>query len=182
MARITRGDALATLEEGQARLDELLGRLSEDELSRPATIGGGDWSAKDLIGHTAFWEEVALAVVDAWCRGTGLNLSEAFAPGGTDGMNAWNQERKARWSLERVQRDAHEMHRTLMNELEQLTEEEWRSSMPLTAARRVRLGTRLGGVLGAPKRPFGHAFAHIPDLEAYVASLGRSGEPLPGSR
>jgi hypothetical protein len=174
MARPARGDAVATLEEGQARLDALLGRLSEDELIRPATIGGGDWSAKDLVGHIAFWEEVALAVLDAWRRGAGLNLSEAFAPGGTDGMNAWNQQRKGRWSLQRVQSDAHTTHRRLVSELRKLTDEAWRSSMPMTASRRVRLGTRLGGVLGAPKRPFAHAFAHIPDLEAYVASRERS--------
>lgn len=173
MARPTRADALATLEEGQAGLDALLGGLSEEELTRPATIGGGDWSAKDLIGHIAFWEEVALEVLGAWRRGVGLNLAEAFAPGGTDGMNAWNQERKARWSLQRVQRDAQETHRRLVNEMEGLSDEDWRSLVPSPTARRARLGTRLGGVLGAPKRPFAHAFAHIPDLEAYVASASR---------
>jgi len=174
LARATRADALATIEEGQARLDELLGRLSEEDLTRPATIGGGDWSAKDLVGHIAFWEEVALAVIDSWRRDAGLNLAEAFAPGGTDGMNAWNQERMARWSLQRLQRDARRTHRRLVKEIEGLSDEDWRSSMPVTASRRARLGTRLGGVLGAPQRPFGHAFAHIPDLEAYVASLRRS--------
>ena len=173
MARTPPAEALATLEEGQAKLDALLGRLSEKELNRPATIGGGDWSARDLIGHIAFWEEVALAVLDAWRRGATLNLAKAFAPGGTDGMNAWNQERKARWSLQRVQRDAQKTHGTLLKEMERLSEEEWRSLVSSGTARRSRLGTRLGSVLGAPKRPFGHAFAHIPDLEAFVASVGR---------
>jgi len=174
VARLTRADALATLEEGQARLDDLLGRLSEKELTRPATIGGGDWSAKDLIGHIAFWEEVAVEVLKAWRGGVGLNLAEAFAPGGTDGMNAWNQDRKARWSLQRVQRDSEKTHRALMREIQRLSGEEWRSVVPTTAARRSRLGTRLGGVLGAPKRPFGHAFAHIPDLEAYGRALSNT--------
>ena len=171
MARLTRADAFATLEEGQARLDDLLGRLSDKELARPATIGGGDWSAKDLLGHIAFWEEVALTVLDSWRRERPLNLAEAFAPGGTDGMNAWNQERKGRWSLQRVQRDAEKTHRTLMTQMQRLSDEEWRSVVPTTAAQRSRLVTRLGGVLGAPRRPFGHAFAHIPDLEAYVRAL-----------
>jgi uncharacterized protein (TIGR03083 family) len=174
LARPTRADALATIEDGQARLDELLGGLSEEELTRPATIGGGDWSAKDLVGHIAFWEEVALAVLDACRRGVGLDLAEAFAPGGTDGMNAWNQERKGRWSLQHVQRDAQKTHRRLVKEFRALSDDEWRSLVPSATARRARLGTRLGGVLGAPKRPFAHAFAHIPDLEAYVTSLRRS--------
>ena len=30
----------------------------------------------------------------------------------------------------------------------------------------------LGGILGAADGPFRHAFAHLPDLHAYVASLG----------
>lgn len=171
MARPTRAGALTTLEEGQAGLGDLLGRLSETELVRPANIGGGDWSAKDLIAHIAFWEEVALAVLDAWRGARTLNLAEAFAPGGTDGMNAWNQERKAPWSLQRIQHDAKRTHRELMGQIQRLSAEEWRSLVPATSARRSRLGTRLGGVLGAPKRPFAHAFAHIPDLEAYVASL-----------
>jgi hypothetical protein len=30
----------------------------------------------------------------------------------------------------------------------------------------------LGSILGAPKLPFGHAAAHLPDLEAFVTALG----------
>ncbi len=39
----------------------------------------------------------------------------------------------------------------------------------------------LGSVMGAPKRPFGHAFAHLPDLEAFVSfpRCPKCGEPLP---
>ncbi|HEY3210079.1 MAG TPA: DinB family protein [Actinomycetota bacterium] len=170
MARPTRKDALATLEEGQARLDDLLGRLSEQELIRPATIGGGEWSAKDLIGHIGFWEEVALEVLDSWRRQEVLNLAEAFAPGGADGMNAWNRDRKARWSLQRVQRDGQKTHRALMEQIGHLSDQDW-LSVAASAGRRTRLGTRLGSVLGAPRQPFGHAFAHIPDLERYVASV-----------
>jgi hypothetical protein len=69
MASITREQAIQTLEDGQRRLDALFGQLAEEQLVRPATIGGGDWSAKDLLGHIARWNEIAIEARDAWRRG-----------------------------------------------------------------------------------------------------------------
>ena len=171
MAQPTRADALATIQEGQARLDELLSGLSDDDQSRTATIGGGDWSAKDLIGHIAFWEEIALETLEAWRRGEKPRVEETFTSGGTDSLNRWNYERKREWSVEKVRRESNETHRRLLEELASLTDEEWQSKAPFPTERRKHLRSELGAVLGAPKRPFGHAFAHIPDLEAYVACL-----------
>ena len=51
--------------------------------------------------------------------------------------------------------------------------EEWEGKAFYETERRTRLGTLLCAVTGAPKRPFGHAFAHLSDLEAYVSSLPR---------
>jgi hypothetical protein len=56
----THAQAAATLEEGNAALAALFGHLSPAEMTRPATIGGGEWSAKDLLAHVAFWEELLL--------------------------------------------------------------------------------------------------------------------------
>src|SRR5207245_7846791 len=58
--------AAAALEEGNAALQELCARLSADEMVRPATIGGGQWSAKDLLAHVAFWEELAAQTLADW--------------------------------------------------------------------------------------------------------------------
>ena len=55
MTAITQAAALATLDEGQQTLLTLLGQLDDEALTRAGTIGG-DWSAKDLLGHLAFWE------------------------------------------------------------------------------------------------------------------------------
>ena len=55
-----RAEALATLEAGQDELDALFGQLTDTELSQPGTVGRSDWAAKDLLGHIAFWEELAL--------------------------------------------------------------------------------------------------------------------------
>ncbi|HYT29616.1 MAG TPA: DinB family protein, partial [Actinomycetota bacterium] len=51
----------------------------------PATIGGGDWSAKDLLGHITAWEEVALERLRSARSGRPL---PAFPTGGVDRFNA----------------------------------------------------------------------------------------------
>ena len=106
MPEVSRQQAIETLEEGRRRLDGLLSGVPHDDLVRPATIGGGEWSAKDLIGQI-------------------------------DGM----------------------------------TDEEWSSKVRYETERRWTAASLLGSITGAPQRPFGHAFAHIPDLEAFVSSL-----------
>ena len=52
-----------------------------------------------------------------------------------------------------------------------MTDDEWTARVPYDAERRRTLAGLLGSIAGAPQRPFGHAFAHIPDLEAFVSSL-----------
>ena len=53
-----------------------------------------------------------------------------------------------------------------------MTEQEWAAPPSFEPdGQQETLGAELGGLLGAPGRPFGHAFAHLPDLEAYVRSV-----------
>jgi len=168
----SRQEALAILHEGQEALDSLVEQLSPTDLARPATIGGGDWPAKDLIGHMAFCEEIALVTIEAWLRGERPPIEETFTAGETDEQNAWNQERKQSWSLDRVRGESAATHRQLVAAIEGMTDQEWTSRRPFEGDdAHEDLGTELGDVLGAPDRPFGHAFAHLPDLEAYARSV-----------
>src|SRR5262249_45984296 len=131
-----------------------------------STIGGGDWSAKDLIGHVAFWEELALSALTTWSQG-----AEPDTVGAIDEVNAANHVRKAKWSLERVLTESREVHDRLTREIEALPRGVWKASAPGTFARRESLGARLGGLTGAADGLFRHAFAHLGDLQAYVESL-----------
>ena len=171
MASIGREEALATLADGQAELAQLLARLTDEQMTQPATIGGGDWSAKDLIGHTAFVEEIALATLEAWLRGERPPIAETFTPGNTDQQNAWNQERKRAWPVERIRSDSEATHRRLISEIERMTDRDWTLHRPFEGDELEDLGTELGEVLGAPGKPFGHAFAHLPDLSDYVGQV-----------
>jgi hypothetical protein len=173
VATPTRNEALATLEEGQTALDKLLARLSDDELTRPATIGGGAWSAKDLLGHIAFWEELALQSLDAFRAGRSADAEGIFSGGatGVDAANARNQERTATQSLAEVRARAKATHAAILSAIRAATDAEWQASVPTAGTRRQKVVTLVGGVLGAPKRPFGHAFAHLADLQTYVDSI-----------
>ena len=162
----SRGEAIATLQEGQSELDRLLANLSDAELTERATIGGGDWSAKDLIGHMAHWEELALEAIVA------ARAAEPYpVQRSADEENAQDIERKALLSLDEVRSSAVRTHQMLLEELEAMTDDEWRSKPMFGEKREGRLGILLGGILGAPKRPFGHAFAHLDDVKAYADSL-----------
>jgi len=66
---ITREDAVRLLEEQHAELATLFGRLDDDAFVRRGTMGGGEWSAKDLAAHMGIWEELAIETIDAFGRG-----------------------------------------------------------------------------------------------------------------
>jgi hypothetical protein len=164
MAALTREQALAVLEAGQAELDTLFDQLSETELDEPATIGGGDWAAKDLMGHIAFWEELALQTVDAFRGG----LTPRVARSGTDELNAQNQAEQAAHSATELRARAASAHAAVLATLRGISEADWHAPLPWPDARADSLGDMLGGVLGAADRPFGHAYAHLDELRSFV--------------
>jgi len=92
MASITREEALATLEDGQAQVEVLVAQLSDEEAARPATMGGGDWSAKDLMGHIARWNEIAIEALGSWRKGERPEIEDVWGDG-VDRLNAQNYER-----------------------------------------------------------------------------------------
>jgi hypothetical protein len=169
----TRQDALATLRDGHDRLASLLDRLSGEELRRPGTIGGGDWSAIDLVDHLALWEQLALQSLSEWREGRRPMIEDVFGQeGAVDRLNDANVGRNRQHAPAIVRAEADSTHLTLVEAVQSMSDEEWTSKAPYPTQRRDRLASLLGSVLGAPKRPFGHAFAHLPDLEAYVESRG----------
>jgi hypothetical protein len=179
---LTRADAIATLEEGQAKLDALFARLSDEAMERPKTIGGGDtsgarsgWSAKDLLGHVAFWEELAADVIEAHRTGRQPRVAAIFSgDGSVDRANAENQARSAAMSLADVRQRAATAHRALVDGIRSLADDEWGALPTYESPRQRPLGELLGGITGAKDRPFGHAWAHLDDLGAYAKGAGTS--------
>ena len=170
MATPSRDEALATLEAGQDELDALFGQLTDVELSQPGTVGSSDWAAKDLMGHIAFCEELALETIDAWRAGQRPRVEDISGPAGTDRANADNQARTAPQSPAEIRSRAASAHQALLAAIHSLSDAEWHAAAPYDTPSAPSLGDMLGGVLGAPNRPFGHTYAHLDDLRNYVRS------------
>jgi len=170
----SREEAISTLEEARAQLRELVYRINDEQIAKPETIGGGDWSAKDLLGHIAFWEELGLDALAAIRTGSRPAVEDTFARGaeGIDEVYAANQIRTTIDTAAGVRARAESAHQALVDAIRSMSDEEWHAKVPYPAERRETTAQLLASVVGAPKRGFGHAFAHIPDLEAYVATLG----------
>ncbi len=172
MASITREEALATLEDGQAKVEALVAQLSDEEAARPATIGGGDWSAKDLMGHIARWNEIAIEALGSWRKGERPSVEDVWGDG-IDALNAENYERGKAASTEQARERLWRSHEALADAIRGMDNTEWHSKAPYETERRSWLGMMMGGITGAPKRAYGHAFAHLPDLKKYVSELRR---------
>jgi uncharacterized damage-inducible protein DinB len=164
-------EASAVLEEGRAAVDRLASTVPEEEAVRRNTIGGGEWSLKDLLGHLAHWEELALRTIDRFRDDGSITR---FAADDVDEENAKDIARKLDWPLERVRSDARSTHDRLLSEIRSISEEDWTAPRPFAGGGERSLGDMLASVLGAPQRPFGHAWAHLRELEDYVSGLRSS--------
>lgn len=57
---MTRDEILQAIQEQHAELNAMLATLSAEQLKRPLVAW---WSVKDLLGHIALWEQVALKFI-----------------------------------------------------------------------------------------------------------------------
>ena len=133
-------------------------------------MGGGDWSAKDLMGHLAHWNEIAIEALASWRKAERPEIEDVWGDG-VDQLNAENYERGKADSTEHARDRMRRSHAALVGAIGEMDDVEWHSKAPYRTERRAWLGMMLGSISGAPKRAFGHAFAHLPDLERYVSAL-----------
>ena len=165
----TQREALAVLERAHREVMRLIDDLPSGGLTRTG-IGGGAWSAADLIGHLAAWEEFALDALDAWSRGERAPIDVALEERGLNGVNADALEAASTREPSALVRRSLQGHRALVAAVRAVPADRW-VKPPLTRGR--PLGLRVGFILGGPAGPFRHADAHLPDLRAFVATLAR---------
>jgi DinB superfamily len=175
VAGLTRQEAIERLEYGRRAVEQIVSRLTEDEMTRPATIGGGEWSAKDLLGHIAFWEELALEALADWRASRPFAIVKIFEAGqaGTDEANARNQETTRPMGLDEVLQRTNTSYEGMLGSIRSLSDDDWRTNISQDEGRQTALGELLGGVLaGAPEHgDFEHVLAHLEDLGEYVRSV-----------
>jgi hypothetical protein len=167
----SRGEAIGILEEGRARIEELLDRLTGTAMTEPG-VGGGAWSPKDLIGHLASWEEYALDALAAWERDERAPIDELQFTLTTSQINDQAVARKVSWSLARVRRDADRTHSELLVAIRRMSDARWVG--PVTSRGRKPLGARLGAILvGSSGSLFAHDAAHVKSLRSFAQRHGR---------
>jgi hypothetical protein len=165
---VDREEAVRTLEEGYAATRALVGKLDDEAFARPATIGGGDWSAKDLLCHLMFWERNALEALEDWADGRAWRSSDAFdEPGGDDRLNAAAYEEFAGLSGDEARAGAAAVHVSLVAAVHDLDDADWSRAVPGEESRTWGEGS--GDILqGMDGAAFRHAWAHLDDLRAYA--------------
>lgn len=103
---MTRDNELArNLEQAASRFRKEIDRIGPDGLDKPTPA---EWTAKEMLGHMAFWTEATEAVVEAMFRGKELPDGWAFGSGYMHGENdgEWpradvHNAREAEWARER---------------------------------------------------------------------------------
>jgi hypothetical protein len=167
----SRDEAVGLLEQQHSAVAELLSELDGDAFARRATIGGGEWSAKDLAAHLGTWEEIATGVIDASGRGDRPAIEDAFASGNpTDRINADAEQQFLGADPDAVLARFEDLHHRLLGAIRGMRDEAWTAAYPNDPDDHT-LGERVGSLLGSDDGPFMHASAHLPDLRAYVDSI-----------
>lgn len=167
MTTPSRDQAIAILDAGFVSIRDVADALSDDDFARSGTIGGGDWSAKDLIGHLQTWEEFALEAMAAWREGDKAPITDRLDVEGVDAVNRQAVRAKAAYDVDEARRSATDTHRRVVSELQAIGDGEWSSSTPEGSS----WGGRLGDILEGLDLPFAHADAHIEDLQDFADSV-----------
>ena len=97
-------ELLAAIREERARLEEVLGRLSAEQMARAAASGA--WSVKDTLAHISAWEQWMVRWAGQLLRGeTPHGPMPVETEDELDRLNAENYERNRYRSLEAVAAD-----------------------------------------------------------------------------
>lgn len=74
---------IAENDAARERLQALITRLSDEQLSRPMSAG---WTIAGMLAHMAFWDARALALMNKWESGIAPSSAD-YEPGNVDSFN-----------------------------------------------------------------------------------------------
>jgi hypothetical protein len=170
---IGREDAIRLLEEQHAEVATLLAALDDGAFVRRGTIGGGEWSAKDLALHLGSWERFALEVLERFGRGERPSIEDAFGQdGATDRLNEGEVNLHLDVEPGEARARFEEHHRRVVEAIAALDDAAWAAEYPFDPDD-ATVSDRVGSLLGSDAGGFTHATAHLEDLRGYVASTSR---------
>ncbi|HWQ11427.1 MAG TPA: DinB family protein [Roseiflexaceae bacterium] len=145
---------LEVLEASWRQLDEAIEGLDDAAMTEPGVTGA--WSVKDLLGHVAAWEQLALRHIEDWRAGA--------APQGVwgpavDSFNAAESERRREAPLAAVREELTGTRQRLRAALAGLTDSDW-DAVVGEGEDAAPLSRWVGGSLGGALGPGTHAAEH----------------------
>lgn len=166
----TRHEAIDILESGHGAIRRLTKEIPAHWMARPG-VGGGTWTPKDLLGHLCFWEEKVLEALASWDSGDRAPIDREIYTGSIAAINADGVRMRSRHTLARVVREWENVHGELVRAIRAMSDARWEN--PATPRGRKSLGHRMGQLL-VGRGPFGHADAHVRDLEMFVEAIPKA--------
>ena len=165
MRMTTRDEAIRLLEDQHAEVAALLAELSTSAFERRGTIGGGEWSAKDLAAHLGAWEGVRARGARS-VRPRRATRSDSSSTN-DDRLNAREERRFLDAPADEVLARFEDLHRSVVGVIGSMSDDGWMLQLPVQPGRRD--DRRPGGLARLGRRPVPpRTSAHLPDLRDYV--------------
>lgn len=178
LATINREKALRELDIEHTAVRDLIGALTEEEMTRPDTIRYGLYSDQhlsfqDLLAHLITYEALSIEMMDAWKRGEKHRAIDDMRSEATSRrIHYGGIEDRRGLSLAQVLDEWERTQSGLMEKLRNLSDQDWASKALFPTSSPLDLGGALEIILVAPPRPpYRHLPVHIPDVGAYIRSL-----------
>jgi uncharacterized protein (TIGR03083 family) len=111
---MTKQELISTIEAERAKLDTLIGTLSDAQMNEPNAVG--EWSVKDTLAHLAMWTSRNITVIYQAEQGQKAEeLDEMFDD--ADALNAADYETQKDRPLDRILSDLRGTHKQLLRRL-----------------------------------------------------------------
>ena len=125
---MTRAEILQTLKEHHAQLLAVLDGIPEEALCKRPVVEW--WTIKDLLGHIATWEQVAIQFLAEYKQG---DVPKPLGMDSDAAINAYNKRAvtiRRDWSLARVRAEFDAAHRDLLAAIETLDDADLSKPLP----------------------------------------------------
>lgn len=111
---MTKQELISTIEAERAKLDALIGTLSDAQMNEPNAVG--EWSVKDTLAHLAMWTSRNITVIYQAEQGQKAEeIDEMFDD--ADALNAADYETQKDRPLDRILSDLRGTHKQLLRRL-----------------------------------------------------------------
>ncbi|MBM3129599.1 MAG: ClbS/DfsB family four-helix bundle protein [Chloroflexi bacterium] len=125
---MTRAEILKTIEEHHAQLVAMLDAIPEEVICKRPVVEW--WTIKDVLGHIAMWEHVAIQFIAEYKRD---GVPQPLGMDNDEAINAYNKRGatiRRDWSLARVRAEFDAAHRDLIAAIETLSDADLSQQLP----------------------------------------------------